>query len=389
MKILNNILLVLVYLIIVPGPFLTIWNLTTLIFEKKYRTDFEWKSFSLGIFCMMLLYALWSPRPWNESIVSSTGFSQMHEPLSSEHVLTIVVLFAIGLFSYGFLKNRKEKPPLAKVLAMTGVYTGIMVNILIVIQLSGICADNSRFMNFFPFDVLLMMLVPLNYIVLAVVQLVDTVREHSRRLQKEQAETLDKNHLDNTGKKEPYKSRILNNCNRVLAESSRWGWYALLLTLPFLFVVTVILLLFGQKPDSAIRAFTETSDWTLSTKISPPEVMANTHYLCTVALRGHEKLVRPTRMGLRWGEKIVVNRQLCVANAFEQLLEERTPRFHRGVRKFYDTYGYPISRHIWTPLTADITYLIMKPLELVFIAVLYLFDEKPEDRIARQYLPKF
>ena len=94
-------------------------------------------------------------------------------------------------------------------------------------------------------------------------------------------------------------------------------------------------------------------------------------------------------MGLRWGEKIVVNRQLCVANAFEQLLEERTPRFHRGVRKFYDTYGYPISRHIRTPLTADITYLIMKPLELVFIAVLYLFDEKPEDRIARQYLPKF
>ena len=43
--------------------------------------------------------------------------------------------------------------------------------------------------------------------------------------------------------------------------------------------------------------------------------------LCTVALRGHEKLVRPTRMGLRRGERIVVNRQLCVANAFEQLLE--------------------------------------------------------------------
>ena len=153
-------------------------------------------------------------------------------------------------------------------------------------------------------------------------------------------------------------------------------------------MIVVILLLFGQKPDSVIRAFTETADWTLSTKVAPPEVMVDAHYLCTVALRGHEKLVRPTRMGLRRGERIVVNRQLCVANAFEQLLEERTPRFHRAVRKFYDTYGYPVSRHIRTPLAADAVYLIMKPLEWLFVAVLYLFDAKPEDRIARQYLPK-
>ena len=77
----------------------------------------------------------------------------------------------------------------------------------------------------------------------------------------------------------------------------------------------------------------------------------------------------------------------CVANAFEQLLEERTPRFHRALRSFYDNYGYPISKHIRTPLSADMIYLVMKPLEWLFVAVLYLFDEKPEDRIARQYLP--
>ena len=83
---------------------------------------------------------------------------------------------------------------------------------------------------------------------------------------------------------------------------------------------------------------------------------------------------------------IVVNRQLCVANAFEQLLEERVPRFHKAVRTFYDKYGYPISRHIRTPLAADFTYAIMKPLEWLFLAVLYTFDVKPEDRIALQYL---
>lgn len=33
-------------------------------------------------------------------------------------------------------------------------------------------------------------------------------------------------------------------------------------------------------------------------------------------------------------------------------------------------------------------YLLMKPLEWIFVMILYLFDEKPENRIAGQYLPK-
>lgn len=314
-----------------------------------------------------------------------SDMSSLHAPLSREHILTILVLFAVGMVSYFFLKTREQKAaPLAKVLAMAGVYLGIAVNLLFIIQLFGVTADNEIFMNALPFDVLLMMLVPVNYIILAVVQLLRTVREQSRRFAAEERGEL----FEEESSMEPYKSRFLNDCSRVLARSRRWALYALLLTLPLLCVIVVILLLCGQKPDSAIRAFTETSDWTLSTKISPPEVMVDAHYLCTVALRGHEKLVRPTRMGLRRGERIVVNRQLCVANAFEQLLEERTPRFHRAVRKFYDTYGYPISRHIRTPLAADIVYLIMKPLEWLFVAVLYLFDEKPENRIASQYLPR-
>ena len=59
-----------------------------------------------------------------------------------------------------------------------------------------------------------------------------------------------------------------------------------------------------------------------------------------------------------------------------------------GVNLFlYDTYGYPVSKHIKSAWSADITYLIMKPLEWLFLVVLYLFDEKPENRICRQYLP--
>ena len=84
----------------------------------------------------------------------------------------------------------------------------------------------------------------------------------------------------------------------------------------------------------------------------------------------------------------MVNRQLCVANAFEQILMEKAPSRHRRVRHFYDTYGYPLSRHITGPWQADLVYLLMKPLEWVFLGALYLLDEKPENRICGQYLPQ-
>ena len=185
-----------------------------------------------------------------------------------------------------------------------------------------------------------------------------------------------------------YENKVLEMVNLFLLKGANLFYVAVAALLPVLFLLVVILVLFGQQPDSFILAFTKTSDWILSKEIAPPPVAYDTHYLCTVSLKGHRKLVKPIRYGMRRGEKIVVNRQLCVANAFEQLLEERTPRFHRAVRNFYDTYGYPVSKHIKSAWSADITYLIMKPLEWIFLVVLYLFDEKPEDRICRQYLPE-
>ncbi len=184
-----------------------------------------------------------------------------------------------------------------------------------------------------------------------------------------------------------YENRMLQRLNLWLLKGANLFWMAIVALLPILGILIIILCLFGQQPDSIILAFTKTSDWILSGEVAPPPVAYDTHYLCTVSLRGHKKLVKPIRYGIRRGEKIVVNRQLCVANAFEQLLMEKTPRFHKAVRNFYDTYGYPISKHINKPISADITYLIMKPLEWIFLAVLYLFDTKPENRICTQYLP--
>ena len=107
-----------------------------------------------------------------------------------------------------------------------------------------------------------------------------------------------------------------------------------------------------------------------------------------MAVNGHDKLVKPTRLGIRHGVKIGVNRQLCIANAFEQIIEEKAPKFHKTVRRIYDKYGYPISKHITTKLRADIIYIAMKPPEWIFLIVLYLFDINPESRIALQYTGK-
>lgn len=157
---------------------------------------------------------------------------------------------------------------------------------------------------------------------------------------------------------------------------------------PLLGILIAILMLFGQAPDSVIKAFTETSDWNLSLRQAPQNVMYDEHYLCTVAAGGHEKVVKPIRLGRRHGHEVIVNRQLCIANAFEQVLEERTPGFHRALRHFYDTYGFPVARLIHSKYTADLVYFIMKPLEWIFLCVLYLTDAHPENRIAVQYTGK-
>lgn len=183
-----------------------------------------------------------------------------------------------------------------------------------------------------------------------------------------------------------YENRLVQRCQELLNKSRNWPWIAALLALPTLALIVLILMLFGQQPDSMIKAWTNTADWTLSQKIPPQNLIIDEHYLCTVAAGGHKRVVKPQRMGVRHGHPVVVNRQLCVANAFEQVLEEKTPRFHRFLRRNYDRYGYPFAKHIKKKWAMDLIYYQMKPLEWIFLLVLYLVDRKPENRIAMQYI---
>lgn len=163
-----------------------------------------------------------------------------------------------------------------------------------------------------------------------------------------------------------------------------------LLALPLLLLLTLVLFLFGQKPDTLIRAFTDTYKHGFSQlDYMCDNVQCGGHYLCSVAAKGHKGIVQPERYGERNGNKIICNRQLLIANAFEELIQDHLPLIHKHVRRQYNKVGNIVHRYYYifnNKFVADTVYLIMKPLECFFLLVLYTFDKRPEDRIAKQYL---
>lgn len=187
-----------------------------------------------------------------------------------------------------------------------------------------------------------------------------------------------------------------------IAERAAWAFLRLpvliklpllmLLCLPVVFIITTALLLFGQKPDSVIRAFTDTYHLGLSQLNSECDnVNCGGHYLCSVAANGHANVVKPKRMGVRAGGNIICNRQLLISNAFEELLQEKLPFLHKSVRRAYNRVGNCVHKYYGifnNKFVADAIYILMKPAEWFFITTLYMFDSKPENRIAKQYLSK-
>lgn len=381
-----------VILVILGLPAVLVIADMVLAVKKKRYPAFELAAFSIGGVYMAAAYRFWDLPSYDKPINIYNGMESAHAPVNLEYSAAIVLFALLGLAGYMILKFHKKKlPPLTEVILLGGMYVGMLLCIMFLYQLvMGVHpqpADMSALEGTIDeaylkswkvsldevdyFIILCLCIVPVLFLIHCIQLMITMMKEKAQ---------------EQSSKK--YDNPLLNQMNRIFVKCMGKYLLAVLAMLPLLAVLSAILLLFGQQPDSIILAFTKTSDWILSKEISPPPVAYDMHYLCTVSLRGHRRLVKPLRYGMRRNEKIVVNRQLCVANAFEQMIQERTPRFHRAVRTFYDNYGYPISKHIRTAFAADIVYILMKPLEWIFVIALYMVEEKPEDKIASQYLPR-
>lgn len=302
---------------------------------------------------------------WQEQLVNR----QTHTPIYTGAWLTVfaVTLVAvIGYFAVNYIPLKKM-PPLLLVLGLAAMYLGTIESVVWGIHVT----------KELPFD-LLLLLPPFNYLLITARTVKCKMWEWRQMAEEDDSRMAQ------------YQERkgIFSACNHFLSKAERWPLAAFVLMWPLLGILIGFLVLFGQRPDAVIKAFTETSDWNLSQRVAPQNIYYDEHYLCTVAAGGHKGIVKPKRLGVRHGHQVIVNRQLCVANAFEQVLEERTPGFHRAVRHFYDTYGFPVARMIQSKYTADLIYFLMKPLEWIFLIVLYLTDVNPESRIAIQYTGK-
>lgn len=361
--------LILVFIFCLPMV-LTALNIIHLFLhdaQTKMADSIDSMLFTIGPIMTWILYAIWDAPYWEEALYLplSGGIleTDFHEPFSREYFAMFIVFSVVGWGGFMLLRFVKKLPPLFAVLCLSGVYIGCIFCIFWIVQIMPYGFDHAVI---FPIEGLCMCLFPFNYLISST-RLIKILIMRERQLEE--------------GQRKP----VLSGIGRMLLDSRKWPLFAFAAMLPVLGICMMILILFGQQPGDLAKLFTDTSDWFLSKQLSPPAVYYDDHYLCTVAAGGHRKLVKPQRFGRRHGHQIIVNRQLCIANAFEELIAEKTPGFHKRLRHFYDTYGYPIARHIKNPWTADFVYLLMKPLEWFFLIILYLTDMEPEKRICRQY----
>lgn len=349
--------------LLAPGT-LTIWNIYNCIAKKpKFEKTISILTFVIGaflyLFLMIVMFDL--NGDWDKAIY----VGQYHYPLSSKYTFAFMLILLPGIAGYlTLLFSKGDKlPPLLSALCVAGVLILNVMSLAVALQLL-----KNAIMNLFS---IFFMVYHFNVLLLSVRVVVRHLRE-----QIEYYKT----------REEELKAR--KGLYRLYTKLTSISRYALPVLMCMFFIVAVLEIIFvltGQGLDAPIKMFTDTADWTFSQQIPPPPLEYDGHYLCTVAAGGHKKIVKPTRLGRRRGAIIVVNRQLCIANAFEDVIQERHPAFHRKIRHFYDTHGYPLSRLITNERRADIVYFLMKPLEWVFLIFLYLVDRRPEERIERQY----
>ena len=207
--------------------------------------------------------------------------AETHTPVFTQAMPTVAAIFLVGIAGYFILKyiSLEKMPPLVAVLSMSALYLGVIQLIVFTFQVLNI--ENFDLLDPFLF------VLPACCVLIAVRTILEKIHQW-------QHITMEKSKIQD--------SPVLSSFDSILNNAALWPVFALILAIPLLGILIGILVLFGQAPDAIVKAWTETSDWTLSQQISPPNVQYDEHYLCTVAAGGHRKVVKPIRKGVRHGQ---------------------------------------------------------------------------------------
>lgn len=309
----------------------------------------------LATFLLFLLFS-GEEHPYYEAI-DPAGL-ESYEFIASKHELIYMIFFVLYHISLLLLWFRKSAlPPLILALGLCVLYIGLFFNGILILQLLG-SQEGVEILACFP---VFSLLVGLGIIIRTLIDLPKNLSFS------------------------PSKYQWLNQLNEKLSTKSALFCSSVIAILPVFVLITLILMLFGDDYDAVSKALTETTTWGFSQHDHPPHLPHQGHYLCTVAACGSPQLVKPLRWGIRGKQRIIVNRQLQIANAFEELIADLSPTLHRFIRKNYDRYGYDLSKKIKSRWASNLTYILMKPLEWGFLLCLYTFCLRPEEKIRRQY----
>ncbi|MDI1443838.1 DUF6688 family protein [Polyangium sp. 6x1] len=296
---------------------------------------------------------------------------EIFRPLAEPEVFGLLAFHLVTVLAYVVSRRRRAalRPAMAELLVHAGLIAGMVIHVLLAVHFGKWVLFGAAFPPAF-----LPGLSPVLTVILYGAEL-----RHRLRLRGADARSLALSPSLSVYREGPEQSFLPDKIHRPTLLR------ALALSPVVLGAHAVIQAVWLGKAAGALQVFTRTCDYTLS-RLPIEIIPGDCHYLCTVAARGHAWLVRPLRMGKRGGVPIVVNRQLAVANAFEDLLHERWPRFGRLARRTYDRLARPVCNHLRPAWVSDVVYLLMKPAEWVFYLVLVLLDPRsPETRIDRMY----
>lgn len=291
-------------------------------------------------------------------------FQTEEEVVDPKYLFVIQTLYSLSIFAYIISKFYKQKiGPITIAILPLFLLQGIIFNIIMIIHVS---------------PILIGLIVPLlGIFVFPAFSFISSIILFSFELHK----LLQNN--KNLIRESSSNKKIINWLIRAFFGENRL-FYQIIFFPFFITILQFVFIVFTQKPDSALLAITESSSGVFSTggcdNCTSPE------YVCTIAAHGNEKLVKPTHLGSRDGTIIKVNRQLQICNAFEQFLQEKSPKIQKFLRARYDSMQISIEKWKNVTLVANILYVLIKPMEWFFLFILYTMDPKPENRIIKQYL---